>query len=100
MDINSYNKALFWDTDINTLDPKTHARYIIERVLKRGSLSDWQVLKEMYNLEKIKTEVLQIRTMDTKTLHFCCFLFNLPKTAFRCYTTTQSIQVPWNGYKN
>ena len=31
-----FRPALFWDADIATLDPETHARYIIGRVITRG----------------------------------------------------------------
>jgi hypothetical protein len=31
-----FRQSLFWDVDPKTIDPKKHARYIIERVLDFG----------------------------------------------------------------
>lgn len=31
-----FRRSLFWDVDPRTIDPKKHARYIIERVLDFG----------------------------------------------------------------
>lgn len=31
-----FRQSLFWDTDPKKIDPKKHARYIIERVLELG----------------------------------------------------------------
>ncbi len=32
-----FRQSLFWDVDPKTIDPETHARYIIERVLDFGN---------------------------------------------------------------
>jgi hypothetical protein len=90
------SKSLFWDIDISTLDAGKHARFIIERVLMRGNLKDWQELKAFYGLQKIREEALQIRFLDKKTLNFCHVLFNIKKEEFRCYNTEQSIRQLWN----
>ncbi len=42
-----FDRALFWDIDPETLDLGKHSRFIIERVLKKGSLEDWLYLKKM-----------------------------------------------------
>ncbi len=42
-----FDRALFWDIDPETLDLEKHSRFIIERVLKKGSLEDWLYLKKM-----------------------------------------------------
>ena len=70
-------------------------RFIIERVLTRGRMSDWWVLIHLYSFDVIKTEVVQIRYLDKVTLNFCSTFFHLPKTAFRCYNQPQSIQQLW-----
>ncbi|OWY25614.1 hypothetical protein C7N43_20420 [Sphingobacteriales bacterium UPWRP_1] len=90
------NKALFWDIDINELDYNKHARFVIERVLTRGNLQDWQALKSFYGLEKIEAEALQIRYLDKITLNFCHTFFGIPKAKFRCYNTEPSIRQLWN----
>jgi hypothetical protein len=36
-----FSKNLFWDVDENDLNSEKHARFIIERVLMHGRMSDW-----------------------------------------------------------
>lgn len=89
-------KQLFWDTDIKKIDYKKNARSIIERVLTRGTINDWQEIKKYYGLERIKTEIIKIRYLDKITLNFCSKYFQLPKKQFRCYNIQQSYRQLWN----
>jgi hypothetical protein len=91
-----FNKALFWNTKLENIDLEKHARFVIERVLTRGLLSDWKVMKAYYGYDKIKSEVVNIRSMDKITLNFCSQYFNIPKTDFRYYNTEPFIQKLWN----
>ncbi|MCK5034285.1 MAG: hypothetical protein KAS73_00205 [Candidatus Sabulitectum sp.] len=89
-------KSLFWDVDFDGIDYQSHARFVIERVLARGSLNDWRQLCGYYGLERIKNEALQIRYLDKLTLNFCHTFFNIPKEKFRCYNTDPSIRKLWS----
>ncbi len=82
---------LFWDIDLNTLDYHNHARFIIQRVIQKGSIKDWITIKAFYGLEYIKQEILQMRSLDKKTLQFFSVYFNIQKSEFRCYIIQQSI---------
>lgn len=84
-------KHIFWDIDLETLDYKKNARFIIQRVIQKGSLEDWACIKVYYGLEFIKNEILHIRDLDQRTLNFFSTYFGLDKKKFRCYTTKQSI---------
>jgi hypothetical protein len=91
--------GLFWDTDSNALDWYTHARYVMERVLTRGTLEDWREIVRFYGVERIGTEVVQIRFLDRKTLSFCSVVLDIPKEQFRCYNnsiTTPSLRKLWD----
>lgn len=57
----NFNKALFWDTDYNSIDFKKHARFVIEKVLTGGNLNDWNELNKLYKIDKIKEEVVKNR---------------------------------------
>jgi len=89
-------KRLFWDTNMENLDWDTHARFVIERVVQYGYISDWIAIKRHYGLKKIKTELLQSRYLDKKTLNFFSLYFNIPKTKFRCYNTHPSVKALWD----
>ncbi len=90
------NRDLFWDTDFNTIDFEKNARFVIQRVLERGNISDFRELVSFYGMERIKYEVTQIRYLDKKTLNFCSVIFGIDKKQFRCYNTEQSIRRLWN----
>ena len=83
-----FRPALFWDTDIATLNPETHARYIIGRVVTRGDMSDWNTLKELYGHQKIRKEVVHLRSLDAKSLSFLSCYYDIDRTLFRCCTST------------
>ena len=91
-----FSSNLFWDIDEDTLDMKKNARFIIERVLSRGKLSDWEIINQHYSFGQMKKEVLQIRYLDKLTLNFCSQYFKTPKEKFRCFNQPQSIQQLWH----
>ena len=75
-----FNKALFWDVQFDSLDIETHARFIIERVVSRGNLADWNLLKKTYGKKRIQQEALQIRSLDQKAVSFLSAYFGMEKT--------------------
>lgn len=87
---------LFWDTNMQNVDYEKHARQIIERVVSRGTIKDWLKIRAYYGIERIKGEVVKIRSLDELTLHFLSTIFHIPKTQFRCYNTEPSIQRLWH----
>lgn len=80
----AFNKALFWDVQIDSLNIETHTRFIIERVVSRGNIADWELLKKIYGKERIKHEVLRIRSLDKKTASFLSVYFDIQKKDLRC----------------
>lgn len=57
-----FRPELFWDTDIKTIDPEKHARYIIERVLDFGNDSEIKWLVHYYSENKIKKVLAEPRS--------------------------------------
>lgn len=62
----------------------------------RGNLSDWKNLLDFYGIDRIKSEVVNIRYLDKKTLSYLSAVFNIKKEQFRCYNTEPSIKALWN----
>ena len=87
---------LFWDVDQKTIDFDIHSQFIISRVLMKGTLNDWNQIKDYYGKEFIKKKVIKIQYLDNLTLNFCSSYFNLPQSAFICSNTKQSIREHWN----
>lgn len=93
MNLSSY---LFWDVDQKNVDFKAHSRFIISRVLMKGTLNDWHEIKKYYGKEFIKNEVVEIKYLDNLTLNFCSTYFKIPKSNFKCSSTKQSYREHWN----
>jgi hypothetical protein len=94
--IELFSKHIFWDVDKSKLDLNQHAMFFIGRVLQYGFYKDWQVLLQIYGVEKIKDMVIELRYIDDISLHFASNLFSIPLEKFRCYTTKQSAATFWN----
>lgn len=43
-----FRPALFWDTDLNSLDAQKHAEYIIERIMDFGNDDEVRWMKHQY----------------------------------------------------
>ena len=80
---------LFWDSDPEAIDYERHARHVIERVVTRGTLEEWRAILKFYGQERVKSEVLQIRSLDERSLHFLAAFFETPIQSFRCCTEGQ-----------
>ena len=89
------DQHLFWDTDINTIDPQLHKQAIIERVLERGS---WDYIKELinyYGRSEIIEAAKQVRWFSDKTMHFISGYFNIPLQSLKCYTQKLLNPIPY-----
>lgn len=79
-----FKSCLFWDVDMGCLDIERHARFIIQRVISRGNLTDWEQLLCLYGENKIRDEVINIRSFDQKSLRFLSVFFDIDEVNFRC----------------
>lgn len=91
------SKVIFWDTNYNQIDWENKARYVIERVVMYGTINDWRTIQAFYGMTRIKTEVLQSRDLDDKSLSFLSCIFNIPIEEFRCYKLKQSTPIHWHS---
>lgn len=88
--IKSLSPYLFWDTDRETVDPEKHRPYIVQRVVERGSFSDWKLLRDHYGLDGVVSVAQGHRTLEPTALAFLSTVGNVPKESFRC-----SSSKPW-----
>jgi hypothetical protein len=75
-----FSQNLFWDADIKLIDLKLNSRYVIERVLTRGYLSDFYLLTKLYTIDEIKIALRKSKELDLKTINFCSTYFNIPQS--------------------
>ncbi len=88
--------SLFWDTDTSQLNWETHAKYVIERVIHRGTWNEFKQILGYYGRKKIKNIIKNLRYMDVRVMYFCSLYFDIPLTELRCYNTRQLKQTHWN----
>jgi hypothetical protein len=81
---------LFWDCNIDCLDPNIDKKLILERVFSRGTENDEREVFNYYGENVIKNTVLDIKYFDKKTLNYLSVVFNVPKEEFKCYKRSLS----------
>ncbi len=84
--VKGLSRRLFWDVDPETIDERAHCRYVIQRVLERGTLEDIQAAVAHYTLPFMIAEAQKIRSLDSVTLAFAACLGNVKEETFRCFT--------------
>lgn len=87
--VKSLSQRLFWDVDPETIDDRAHCRYIIQRVLERGSVADIKAAIAHYTMPYLISEAQKIRSLDSVTLAFAACLGNVKEDTFRCCSTTR-----------
>ncbi|MBS1530865.1 MAG: hypothetical protein JSU01_11190 [Bacteroidetes bacterium] len=95
MDKPILSKQAFWDVDMDKIDYEKRARFVIQKVIDRGSLEDFIALRNFYGDEKIRTEIVNVSWLGDKEIYFCCAVFNLKLTDFKCYLKRQSSPQLW-----
>lgn len=80
----SLDKNLFWDVKFESLEYKKDADFIIEKVLNFGNEKDYQKIKKIYGLQKIKKTAKKINYTSKKNINFWSVIFNIPSNLFKC----------------
>jgi hypothetical protein len=96
LQVSELSPHLFWDTPIENIDPIAHSGFIVERVMGRGMINDWNMIKQWYGKEGLRSIVTKLRVLDSVSVAFLCLVLDLKKEEFRCYTEKQSHPNFWN----
>ena len=94
-EIGQFSASLFWDVDRNTLSLSDHKKFIVQRVLERGTLADWRLLKQCYTVDGVVSIAQQLRSLEPMALSFIACVGNKPREEFRCFTWKQSHPTHW-----
>jgi len=79
----------FWDVNFTKLNFKKNARYIILKVIERGSHEDLIMIMKYYGKSKLKRELTSAPHLSRKTLYFSSLLLDIKLNEFECYNTNQ-----------
>jgi len=89
-------KVLFWEFDYDKIDWKRAYKTIIERVLDKGNIGEWEEMIRFYGKDKVihalKNEVAYLSDMTTDAV---CEYFQLSKQELKCYTKKQLNKGHW-----
>ena len=83
--IQQLSKHLFWDVDMLELSPKKHQRFIIVRVMDRGTQHDVRLVWDCYGEDVVKDALLKAPALERKTIFFFANQFNISPEEFRAY---------------
>ena len=95
MSKNDFSENLFWDADPSDLDFDRNRRYVIQRVLERGTVKDLGKIFNLYGMAGVVETAKTLRVLEPRALSFVACIANEPKENFRCYTQKQSSRAPW-----
>ncbi len=60
-------KNLFWDTDFGKIDWNKNKRFVIDRIIERGTAEEKEEIARFYNIDK--SELNKFRYKNTYTIH-------------------------------
>jgi hypothetical protein len=86
---NHLSPHLFWDTKLESLDFQKNKRLIVDRVLHRGTLEEWNFVKNYYGKDELIKILCELPFIAPKEANFVKVLFNLEPQQMRCYTNTR-----------
>ena len=70
-----FRQSLFWDVDPRTINPKRHAKYIIERILDFGYTEEVKWLVHYYTPVLIRETLHRSRVIQAKSKSLWQLLF-------------------------
>jgi hypothetical protein len=83
--LSQFSPHLFWDTDMGKLDVRRDKTYIIERVMNYGLETDEIILYKLYSFGTIRKTVIQLETLNQRTIAYLSMVLNLKETKFKCF---------------
>lgn len=90
------SRQAFWDVDMEKIDYEKNARYVIEKVIEKGTEDDFLAVVKYYGYEKAKKLALQSLWLSDISINFCCQLFKVKPTDFKCYEKKQLNLQHWS----
>jgi hypothetical protein len=90
-------QSLLWEYNMDNFDWQKMRNTVIQRVIERGRLEDFQAIIQKYGWEQVTESIKQIPNLNSKDFAFVCAVFNIKKEDLKCYTPEQSQIKHWNS---
>ncbi len=85
--LQSLSDTLFWDVNRETVEPEKNQRFLICRVMDRGTREDVRNTFAYYSEAVVLKNLQEARSLDRKTIHYFANRYNLPFESFRAWST-------------
>ena len=91
---NSINKPRltnfgFWDVDLQKLDFDKYAKFVIIRVMERGTTEDMRELVEYYGQDLVIKTITAAPSLMQTAIAAAKYYFKLKDEDFKCFTKTR-----------
>jgi hypothetical protein len=90
-----FNKAMFWDVDVEHLDYDKRTNWVIERVFDRGDIEDIRQCRRYYGDEKVREALTNAKWMRKEIFYLAMAVLNNQESDYRCYKLAQSDPQHW-----
>lgn len=93
------DRGLFWDASPDSIDPETHAPYVIARVLNLGTLDQVRALERFYGRDRIGSFFLDggLRQVDARTASFWLLILGLDRETCERRSSAPLRPTSWNA---
>jgi hypothetical protein len=92
----SFPKVRFWEYRLDEMNWIKSYRTVIQRILERGPVTEWQELIRYYGLAKVSNVIRnEILDMPDYTIKEVCDFFKFKKEELLCYIRKQSKPKHW-----
>jgi hypothetical protein len=86
--------SLFWD--VSRVDPKSHQKFIIERILDFGDQEDFKWAVDYYGKDKVVENLIKSKKLSKKSILFWCRYFNINSQKCSANQSTKKQSAFWN----
>jgi hypothetical protein len=73
-------QPLFWDTNLETLEPRTYPEYSVFRVLEYGDEHAVTWLRHTFTAAEIDRIIRHERRLSPKSANFWALIYQIPQT--------------------
>lgn len=93
--LTQFSDHLFWDTPMESVDAGRNRKWLVKRVLEKGTKGDWDRLLGLYGKDGVAEAVRGMRSLEKKPFRFACAMLDLEPNECRCYTNRLSHVTHW-----
>lgn len=90
------SRQAFWDVDFENIDYQKYDRFVVEKVIERGQHQDFLNILKFYGFDRVKKLALDAIWLSDISINFCCALFHVKPTDFKCYEKKQLNRAHWD----